>query len=141
MVTLGFLVTWRIVDAFLWRLEAGVQRDMAQRCFGHLIGQSADFHANNFGGSLVSQTNKLMGSYVRIQDTTLFQLIPLSCHEIRRLFTGLSRQAAAPAAQLHWSRWRRRQFRWRGAKSHSRAGARHGRNARWQRQCARARFL
>ena len=36
------------------------------------------------------------------------QLIPLSCHEICRLFTGLSRQLAAPAAQLHWSRWRRR---------------------------------
>jgi hypothetical protein len=36
------------------------------------------------------------------------QLIPLTCHEIRRLFTGLFRQPAAPAAQLHWSRWRRR---------------------------------
>jgi SRSO17 transposase len=35
-------------------------------------------------------------------------LIPLTCNEIRRLFTGLSRQLAAPAAQLHWSRWRRR---------------------------------
>jgi hypothetical protein len=35
------------------------------------------------------------------------QLIPLTCHEIRRLFTGLSRQLAPPAAQLHWSRWRR----------------------------------
>jgi len=39
----------------------------------------ADFHANNFGGSLVSQTNKLLGSYVRIQDTTVFQLVPLTC--------------------------------------------------------------
>jgi SRSO17 transposase len=36
------------------------------------------------------------------------QLIPLTCNEIRRLFTGLSRQLAAPAIQLHWSRWRRR---------------------------------
>lgn len=36
------------------------------------------------------------------------QLIPLTRHEIRRLLTGLSRQLAAPAAQLHWSRWRRR---------------------------------
>lgn len=35
-------------------------------------------------------------------------LIPLTRHEIRRLLTGLSRQLAAPAAQLHWSRWRRR---------------------------------
>jgi SRSO17 transposase len=35
-------------------------------------------------------------------------LIPLTRHEIRRLFTGLSRQLAPPASQLHWSRWRRR---------------------------------
>jgi SRSO17 transposase len=36
------------------------------------------------------------------------QMIPLTRHEIRRLLTGLSRQLAAPATQLHWSRWRRR---------------------------------
>jgi hypothetical protein len=34
--------------------------------------------------------------------------IPLTRNEIRRLFTGLSRHLAALAAQLHWSRWRRR---------------------------------
>jgi hypothetical protein len=78
-VVLGWIVTWRIVDYFLWRLEARVQGDMAQRCFGHVIGQSADFHANSFGGSLVSQTNKLMGSYVRIADTTVFQTLPPVC--------------------------------------------------------------
>ena len=36
------------------------------------------------------------------------QMIPLTCHEIRRLFTGLSPQPPPPATQLHWSRWRRR---------------------------------
>ena len=36
------------------------------------------------------------------------QMIALTRNEIRRLFTGLTRQQAAPAAQLHWSRWRRR---------------------------------
>jgi SRSO17 transposase len=35
-------------------------------------------------------------------------LIPLSRHEIRRLFTGLGQQPPAPRSQLHWSRWRRR---------------------------------
>ena len=35
-------------------------------------------------------------------------LIPLTRNEICRLFTGLSRKLAAPAMQLHWSRWRRR---------------------------------
>jgi len=74
---LGGLVTWRLVDFFAWRLEAKVERDLAQRCFRHLIEQSADFHANTFGGSLVSQTTKLMGSYIRIADTTIFQMLPL----------------------------------------------------------------
>jgi SRSO17 transposase len=36
------------------------------------------------------------------------QLIPLTRHEIRRLFTGLHQQPPAPGKQLHWSRWRRR---------------------------------
>jgi SRSO17 transposase len=36
------------------------------------------------------------------------QLIPLTCNEIRRLFTGLCQQLPAPRSQLHWSRWRRR---------------------------------
>jgi ATP-binding cassette, subfamily B, bacterial len=79
VVLVGRLVTWRIVDYFLWRLEGRVQRDLAQRCFGHLIGQSADFHASTFGGALVSQTTKLMGSYIRIADTTVLQLLPLVC--------------------------------------------------------------
>jgi SRSO17 transposase len=35
-------------------------------------------------------------------------LIPLTRNEIRRLFTGLHYQPAAPGKQLHWSRWRRR---------------------------------
>ena len=36
------------------------------------------------------------------------QLVPLTRHEIRRLFTGLCQQPPAPRVQLHWSRWRRR---------------------------------
>ncbi len=36
------------------------------------------------------------------------QLIPLTRHEIRLLFTGLCQQQPAPAMQLRWSRWRRR---------------------------------
>ena len=36
------------------------------------------------------------------------QLIPLTRHEIRRLFTGLRQRPATPAMQLKWSRWRRR---------------------------------
>ncbi len=70
-------IGWRVVDAFNWRLEAGVERDIAQRVYDHLLNQSAHFHANTFGGSLVSQTNKLMSSYIRFADTTIYQVLQL----------------------------------------------------------------
>jgi ATP-binding cassette subfamily B protein len=70
-------IGWRLIDAFNWRLEAGVERDIAQRIYNHLTQQSANFHANTFGGSLVSQTNKLMSSYIRFADTTIYQVIQL----------------------------------------------------------------
>ena len=73
----GGIIAWRVVDQYAWRLEANVQRDLARQAFGHLVDESADFHADSFGGSLVSDTSKLLGSYIRIADTTLFQVLPL----------------------------------------------------------------
>lgn len=71
------MVGWRIIDYFAWRLEGNVERDIAEQVFAHLLEQSPNFHANRFSGSLVSQTNKLMGSYIRFADTTAFQVMPL----------------------------------------------------------------
>lgn len=70
----GGVVTWRIVDYFVWTLEGNVQRNLSQKVFNAMLTQSADFHANHFGGSLVSQNTKLLGAYVRIADTTWFQV-------------------------------------------------------------------
>jgi ATP-binding cassette subfamily B protein len=61
----------------MWQLEQRIQQNIAEEVFTHLLGRSADFHANHFGGSLVSQTNKLLGGYVRVQDTTLYQVYPM----------------------------------------------------------------
>lgn len=77
LVASGGLFLWRLLDYFMWKLEANVQRDIANRVFSHLTQQSADFHANHFSGSLVSDTNKLIGSFVRFSDTTMFNVIPL----------------------------------------------------------------
>lgn len=74
---LSSLLAWRIVDLFNWHLEGKVERDIAERVFSQMIDLSADFHANSFGGSLVSQTNKLMGAYIRLTDSATFQLLPL----------------------------------------------------------------
>ncbi len=77
ILVLGGILLWRVVDHFMWRLEANIQRDLAEEVFDHMLDETADFHANNFTGSLVSQTNKLLGSYVRIADTTAFQVYPM----------------------------------------------------------------
>lgn len=68
---------WRITDYFGWRLEANIQKHIGAEVFNHLVGQSARFHADNFSGSLVSKTNKLLGAYVRFADTTWFGILPL----------------------------------------------------------------
>ncbi|HET8709328.1 MAG TPA: ABC transporter ATP-binding protein [Candidatus Saccharimonadales bacterium] len=69
--------SWRIIDSFQWRLEGKVEKEIAEEVFNHLLSQSARVHADHFTGSLVSQTNKLMGSYIRLADTTIFNVLPL----------------------------------------------------------------
>ena len=77
--TIGFsaLDLGRLLIWLIWTLELKVNRDIAHRVFGHLLHMSASFHANRFGGSLVSQANKLTGSYVRFIDSMVFSMIPL----------------------------------------------------------------
>jgi len=74
---IGGTLLWRLFDMFYWRLEGKVEHSIHEEVFQHLTRQTADFHANHFGGSLVSATNKLSGSFVRLADTTLFQVAPL----------------------------------------------------------------
>ncbi len=76
VVTSG-IIGWRVNIWLIWTLEMNVLRDMAQRVFDHLINLDANFHANRFGGSLVSQTNKLVGSYIRFADAIIFNLYAL----------------------------------------------------------------
>lgn len=68
---------WRLVDWFAFRLEGKIERDLARQVFSHMLDESADFHANNFSGSLVSQNNKLLSGYIRIADTSIFQVMPM----------------------------------------------------------------
>ncbi len=70
----GGVFIWRVVGYCNWRLEGYVQRDIAQESFDHLLQLDANFHANHFAGSLVSQTNKLIGSYARFTDTAIFSV-------------------------------------------------------------------
>jgi len=74
---LGGVLIWRVIVLLIWKLENNVQRDLAEEAFAHLLSQSATFHSNRFGGSLVSQAGKLLSAYVRLADATIFDVIPL----------------------------------------------------------------
>ena len=92
-------LSWRAIDYFQWRLESNVEKTMGAEVFSHLLSQSARFHADSFSGSLVSQTNKLLGSYIRFADTTSFIILPLVFGLVFSLIV-LGRVAPAFAAVL-----------------------------------------
>lgn len=72
----GEVIGWRFNLYMTWTFETAAQRNIHTRIFNHLTHQSTNFHANTFGGSLVSQTGKLAGSFERFWDTIIFQLAP-----------------------------------------------------------------
>ena len=61
----------------MWTFQSAAQRDMYRDIFEKLSTESIDFHSNRFGGSLVSQANKLNGSFERFWDTLVFQVVPV----------------------------------------------------------------
>lgn len=73
----GEIIGWRITLYAIWTMETAAQRDLLRRVFSHLSSQSMSFHNNRFGGSIVSQTQKIYGGYERFTDTLTFQVIPI----------------------------------------------------------------
>lgn len=73
IVILGSIILWRVAIYLVWTLEGYVVRDIYRSIHDKYIKLDSDFHANNFGGSLVSRASKLTGAYIRIFDTFLFQ--------------------------------------------------------------------
>ncbi|HEX5798412.1 MAG TPA: ABC transporter ATP-binding protein [Candidatus Saccharimonadales bacterium] len=73
---LGGTILARLDVYLIWKLETYVNRDLSRTMFNHYMRLDAGFHENSFGGSLVSRTNKLVGSYIRFADTLAFQMLP-----------------------------------------------------------------
>ncbi|MGI9027434.1 MAG: ABC transporter ATP-binding protein [Candidatus Saccharimonadales bacterium] len=94
------VVAWRILIYLIWKLESYVQRDLYRTMFNKFMELGADFHSNSFGGSLVSQTNKLVGAYTRLQDTFTFQVYTLLIS-----FTFISVVLYPRAPQFVWALW------------------------------------
>ncbi len=71
------IVLWRITLWATWSFEVAAQRDLGAKILDHLTSMSARFHANHFGGSLISQTGKLVSSLERFWDTIIWETLPV----------------------------------------------------------------
>ena len=67
----------RLVLYLSWLYETAIQRDIYIRIFRKLTGETMFFHSNKFGGSLVSQSNKLAATVERFWDTILWSILPV----------------------------------------------------------------
>jgi ATP-binding cassette subfamily B protein len=67
---------------FIWRHEDYTVRDMAVACFNNLSLQSSAFHADNFGGALVTKVAQFTHGYVRLYDSAMWNLYTLICSVI-----------------------------------------------------------
>ena len=70
------VINMRVTVYLLWALSARSQNDLTKRIFSKLSAQSMSFHADRFGGALVSQTTKMVGAYDRFLDLIIFNIIP-----------------------------------------------------------------
>ena len=76
-IIIGELVFWRLVLFLCWKGEALALFNLRKQCFDRLSEQSMHFHNNKFGGSLVNQVSRFVGSYERMVDSMVWQVIPL----------------------------------------------------------------
>ena len=70
-------IGWRIVLYLMWTLETIMQRDIANKVFAKLSGETMFFHSNKFGGSLVSQNSKLSSCVERFWGELVWAVLPL----------------------------------------------------------------
>jgi ATP-binding cassette subfamily B protein len=70
------VIFWRVQAFYVWKFEINVRRDLLNDIFDHLQSQSQRFHADRFGGALVSQTNKFANAYERLMDDFIWYIIP-----------------------------------------------------------------
>jgi ATP-binding cassette subfamily B protein len=70
------VIFWRLQAFYVWKFEINVKRDLMNDVFDHLESQSQRFHADRFGGALVSQTNKFTNAYERLMDDFIWYIVP-----------------------------------------------------------------
>jgi ATP-binding cassette subfamily B protein len=64
-VSLASIAMWRTQAWAAWRYTILTEKAIMDHIFNHLQNMDSTFHANRFGGSLVSQSNKFVSAYDR----------------------------------------------------------------------------
>lgn len=67
----------RIIVRRFWRTQDAIMRDLNGTVFDHLTDMSYRFYSDRFAGSLVSQTNKFIGSFERLTDPLTWNVFKL----------------------------------------------------------------
>ncbi|MGB2787161.1 MAG: ABC transporter ATP-binding protein [Candidatus Saccharimonadaceae bacterium] len=78
LVFIGEVIVWRLALYFCWTFEIQSMRDLYLAIFHKLSNESLSFHANRFGGSLVSQSSKMIGSFERFWDMIIWNIVPMT---------------------------------------------------------------
>lgn len=73
----GEVLVWRLTLYFTWTFEIAGQRDAYMAIFSKLTREDMGFHANRFGGSLVSQSTKFVGAFERFWDMIIWSIMPM----------------------------------------------------------------
>lgn len=77
VLLLSTVISWRITLWATWTFEVHSGRDLATKIINKLTAHSLNFHANRFGGSLISQSSKLLGAHERFWDTIIWDALPI----------------------------------------------------------------
>ena len=73
----GEVIIWRLALYFTWTFQVRAQRDIYLAMFDKLSREDLNFHANRFGGSLVSQSTKFNGAFERFWDMIIWNITPM----------------------------------------------------------------
>lgn len=73
----GEVIIWRLALYFCWTFEIKGQKALYLAIFNKLAREDLSFHANRFGGSLVSQSTKLIGAFERFWDMIIWSIMPI----------------------------------------------------------------
>lgn len=77
LIFIGEVIIWRLALYFTWTFEINGQRDAYLSVFNKLSHENLDFHANRFGGALVSQSTKFVGAFERFWDMIIWSIMPI----------------------------------------------------------------